>query len=67
MKFSSKYRSKKLGMTYIILESFCSFLNWEEADIRPKYSLGKSLCTHNFFSQNFIPSSGPYLFKNSYP
>ena len=34
MKCSPKCRSKKLGMIYSILESFCSFLNWEGADIR---------------------------------
>ena len=39
----SKCRSKKFGKIFIILGSFCSFLNWEGADIRPKSSLGKSL------------------------
>ena len=36
MKFSPKCRSKKLGMIYTILGSFCSFFNWKRADIRPK-------------------------------
>ena len=36
VKFSPKCRSRKLGKAYIILGSFCSFLNWEGADIRPK-------------------------------
>ena len=34
MKFSPKCRTKKLGMVYTIFGSFCSFLNWEGADIR---------------------------------
>ena len=29
-KFSPKCITKKLGMIYTILGSFCSFLNWEE-------------------------------------
>ena len=32
MKFSTKCRTKKLGMIYTILLSFCSFFNWGEAD-----------------------------------
>ena len=37
MKFSPKYKTKKLGMIYTPLwEVFCSFLNWEGADIRPQ-------------------------------
>ena len=36
MKFSLKCRAKKLGMIYAILGSFCSFLNWEGADIQPQ-------------------------------
>ena len=39
MKLSPKCRTKKLGMVYIILGSFCSFLNREG----PKSGLGKSL------------------------
>ena len=35
-KFPPKCRTKKLGMIYTILGSFCSFLNWEVADIRPQ-------------------------------
>ena len=38
MKFSPKCRTKKLGMIYTILGSFCSFINWEGADIRPQIS-----------------------------
>ena len=34
-KFSSKCRTKKLGMIHTILGSFCSFLYWEGTDIRP--------------------------------
>ena len=37
IKFSPKSKSKKLGMIYIILGSFCSLLNWEEADIQPQF------------------------------
>ena len=36
MKFLLKCRTKKLGMVYTILGSFCSFLNWEGAYIRPQ-------------------------------
>ena len=36
MKFSPKYRTKKLGIIYTILGSFCSFLNWEGAVIWPQ-------------------------------
>ena len=36
MKFSLKCRAKKLGILYIILGRFCSFLNWEGADIWPQ-------------------------------
>ena len=43
MKFPLKCRTKKLGMIYTILGSFCSFLNWEGADYCPKSGLGKSL------------------------
>ena len=43
MKFSPKCRTKKLGMIYTILGSFCPFLNWEGVDIRPKSGLRKSL------------------------
>ena len=37
-RFSPKCRTKKLGMIYTILGMFCSFLNWEGADIRPQIS-----------------------------
>ena len=43
MKFSPKCRTKKLGMIYTILGSFCSFLNWEGVGIRPQIVLGKAL------------------------
>ena len=33
MKFSPKYRTKKLGMIYTILGSFYPFFNWEGVDI----------------------------------
>ena len=36
MKFSPKCRTKKLGMIYTVLRSFCSFLNWEGAIIQPQ-------------------------------
>ena len=34
MKFPSKCRTKKFGMIYTVLGNFCSFFNWEGADIR---------------------------------
>ena len=42
-KFSPKCRTKKLGMIFTILGSFCSFLNWEGPMFGPKSSLRKSL------------------------
>ena len=36
MKFSPKCRTKKLGIIYTILGSFCSFLNWKGPKIRPR-------------------------------
>ena len=36
MKFLPKCRTKKLGMIYTILGSFCSIFNWGEADSWPK-------------------------------
>ena len=36
MKFSPKCRTKKLGIIYTILGSFCSFFNCKGADIRPQ-------------------------------
>ena len=36
MKFSPKCRTKKFGMIYTILGSFCSFFIWEGADIQPQ-------------------------------
>ena len=44
MKFSPKYRSKILGMIYIILGSFCSFLDWKGADIGPKNQAQENPC-----------------------
>ena len=43
MKFSPKSRTKKLGIIYTILGSFCSFLNWEGLIFGPKSGLGKSM------------------------
>ena len=36
MKFAPKCRTKKLGIINTTLGSFCSFLNWQGADIRPQ-------------------------------
>ena len=36
VKFSSKCRAKELGMLFTILGSFCSYLDWEVADIQPQ-------------------------------
>ena len=36
MKFSAKFRTKKMRIIYTILSSFCSFLNWEGADMGPQ-------------------------------
>ena len=36
MKFPPKCRIKKLEKIYTILGIFCSFLNWEGANIRPQ-------------------------------
>ena len=36
MKFSPKCRTKKLGMIFTIVGSFCSLFNWEGSDIRPQ-------------------------------
>ena len=36
MNFFQKCKTKKLGMIYTILGSFCLFLNWERAEIRPE-------------------------------
>ena len=36
MIFLPKCRTKRSGMIYTILESFCLFLNWERADIWPQ-------------------------------
>ena len=44
MNYSPNCISKKLGMTNIILESFCSFFNWDganiQAKIRPRKTIG---------------------------
>ena len=36
MKVSPNCRTRKSGMICTILESFCSFLDWEGVEIRPK-------------------------------
>ena len=36
MKCSPKCRTKKLGMIYTILGSFCSFLNWKWTIVQPQ-------------------------------
>ena len=36
MTFSPKCRAKSLGILFTILGTVCSFLNWEEADIKPQ-------------------------------
>ena len=36
MNISPKCETKKLGMIYTILGSFCSFFNWEGANIQPQ-------------------------------
>ena len=41
MKFSPKCRTRKLGKICTSLGSFCSFLNWEGADIRSQIRLRK--------------------------
>ena len=51
MKFSPKCRTKKLGMIYTIVGSFCYFLNWKGAIYGPKSGLGKSL--YNVFTQGY--------------
>ena len=55
MKFSPKCRSKKLGMTYIILGSFCSFLNWKGADIGPQIRPRKTPKYKGFIKTIFEP------------
>ena len=54
MKFSPQCRTKKLGMIYTILGSFCSFLNWEGTDIWPKIRPRK------------IPVNSPTGWRNSH-
>ena len=41
MKFPPSCRIKELVIIYAILGSFCSFLNWEGAAIRPLIRPGK--------------------------
>ena len=36
MKFSPKFRTRKLGIINTIWGNFCSFFKWEGADIRPQ-------------------------------
>ena len=59
MKCSPKCRTKKLGMIYTNLGSFCSFLNWEGPDIlpqiRPRKVLGTVHCTSGYnFKKNIV-------------
>ena len=54
MKFSSKCRTKKLGMIYTIFGSFCLFYNWDGANIRPKIRPRKILEQCRFRSSGFI-------------
>ena len=51
-KFSPKCRTKKLGMIYTILGRFCSFLNWERADIRPQIRPRKILDFNSHISED---------------
>ena len=48
MKFSPKCRTKKLGIMKTILGGFCSFLNWEGADIQPQIRPRKISADHIF-------------------
>ena len=48
MKFLPKCRTKKLGMICTILGSFCSFLNWEGADIQPEIRPKKTLAMNPY-------------------
>ena len=64
MNVSPKCRTKELGIIYSILGSFCSFFNWEGADIRPKSGLGKSLVSNsldldqvNHFVETYLGSN----------
>ena len=41
MIFLPKCRAKEFRMLFTILDSFCSFLDWEEADIQPKMNRRK--------------------------
>ena len=55
MIFLPKCRSKKLGMINIILASFCSFLNWDGANIQPcNYclSISEQLCRNRVTELN---------------
>ena len=61
MKFPLKCRTKKLGMLYTILGSFCSFLNWKRADISPQIRLRKILVLGHF-SRFFSPKDS---FRNN--
>ena len=55
MKFSPKCKTKKLGMNYNILGSFCSFWNWDGANIQPQIRPRK------------IPVSIVYAVTKNYP
>ena len=60
MKFSPKCRTKKWGVIYTILGSFCSFLNWEGTDILPQIRLRKppEISFVNFIQERLIESHG---------
>ena len=58
MKFPPKCRTKKFGMIYTILASFCSFLNWEGTDIRPQIRLGITLYIKVCFTSLRITQTG---------
>ena len=59
MRKSPKCRTKKLGMIYTILGSFCSFLNWEGANIRPEIRPRKIPASHKeLHSSNNYKQSG---------
>ena len=54
MKFSPNCRSKELGVLFTILGSFCSFLDWEGADILPKNGPRKNPCVNTIIK--LLPS-----------
>ena len=62
MKFPPKYRTKKLRMIYTIFWSFCSFLNWEGAHIRPQIRPRKIPVANPSFGQENKSNSKPLVF-----